>query len=258
MKLQNPLSPQFRQRVRDALVRRLYPSPVQAHGFHYSMLYSEHDEGVSHPTERLIDVSLEAIKQACRTDLSELCRRRAGRFKYPDHVMNLWPGEHYRLLAGFVQALRPSLIIEIGTAEGLSALSMVKHLARDARLVSFDIVPWQDYPRTCLVPEDFSSGQLQQIIQDIGQTDALERYRELFSRADLLFIDAAKDGILEPKLMSWFSTLKFNTRPIFIYDDIRFWNMLAPWRTLAWPKLDLTSFGHWCGTGICEPGRTDS
>lgn len=35
-------------------------------------------------------------------------------------------------------------------------------------------------------------------------------------------------------------------------DDIRVWTMLKTWREISYPKLDLTSFGHWSGTGIIE------
>ncbi|MGH7312141.1 MAG: hypothetical protein ACREJV_03130 [Candidatus Rokuibacteriota bacterium] len=30
------------------------------------------------------------------------------------------------------------------------------------------------------------------------------------------------------------------------------WNMLAIWREIRMPKLDVTSFGHWSGTGLVE------
>jgi hypothetical protein len=37
-----------------------------------------------------------------------------------------------------------------------------------------------------------------------------------------------------------------------MFDDIRFWNMLRIWRNVAAPKLDITSFGHWSGTGLVD------
>lgn len=36
------------------------------------------------------------------------------------------------------------------------------------------------------------------------------------------------------------------------FDDIRLWNMLRIWREIRLPKMDMTSFGPWCGTGLCE------
>jgi hypothetical protein len=246
-----PLGPRFGQRLRDALVRRIYPSPVHSRHAFYSMVFSE-DDALSKPSERLLDLSMLAIANARRTDLNEICCRLGGRFSFSDRTPNVWPGTHYRLLAGFVRVLQPALIVEIGTAEGMSALALRKCLPAAGKIVTFDLVPWAEYPRSCLTPEDFAGGELRQIIADVGQRETLERHRETFSNADLIFIDAAKDGELEPKLFSWFDTLEFKTNPIFVLDDIRLWNMLAVWRSLKWPKLDLTSFGHWCGTGLCE------
>lgn len=240
-----------RRRVVQAVHRRLLPSPVLARHMEYSMLYSE-DDSPSAPSDLLTNISLEAIACARHISLEDVSHRLGGRFRYPDSVVNLWPGEHYRLLAGLVQVLRPKTVIEIGTAEGLSALAMLKYLPVDGQIITFDLVPWADYPRSCLTSQDFQGGKLQQILGDLGQGEIFESHRDLLARADLIFIDAAKDGVLERKLISSFESLGFAASPIFVFDDIRLWNMLRIWRELQWPKLDLTSFGHWCGTGICE------
>ncbi|HEY8227546.1 MAG TPA: class I SAM-dependent methyltransferase [Pyrinomonadaceae bacterium] len=219
------------------------------------MIYSE-DDAVSHASQRLIELSTEAIVCAGRTKLDDLQIRLGGRFSYPDDLVNLWPGEHYRLLAALIQILNPQLVIEIGTAEGLSALCMLKYLSRNGRIVTFDLVPWAQYPRTCLTEEDFRDGRLRQVVGDLGEDEIFERHAELLSKANLVFIDAAKDGVLERRLIARFEKLRYESKPLFVFDDIRLWNMLSTWRDLRWPKLDLTSFGHWCGTGICEPPIT--
>lgn len=236
-----------------AVHRRVAPSPVSARHMEYSMLYSE-DDSLSRPNARLIDLSVAAIIQAQRhTCLTDISKRLLGRFPFPDDSVSLWPGEHYKLLAGLVQVLKPALAVEIGTAEGLSALSMLKYLPSKGRIVTFDILPWDEYPRSCLNPEDFHDGRLSQIIDDLGDREVFESHRTLLERADLVFVDAAKDGTLEQKLVANFQSLSYKAKPVFVFDDIRLWNMLSVWRELRWPKLDLTSFGHWCGTGICEP-----
>ena len=94
--------------------------------------------------------------------------------------------------------------------------------------------------------------RLQQIVGDLGDAEYFASQKNLICQADFIFIDAAKDGILEKRLINNFSQLQFQTHPIFMFDDIRVWNMLAIWRELRWSKLDLTSFGHWTGTGLCE------
>ncbi len=216
------------------------------------MVYSE-DDALSRPSDRLLDVALAAVVRARGTDLRDVCARLRGRFPYPDGTIDLWPGEHYRLLAALVDTLQPRVVVEVGTAEGLSALSMLKYLRPDARLVSFDLVPWTEYPRSCLTGDDFADGRLDQIVADIGQPEAFARHRSILGEADLVLVDAAKDGFLERRLIAHFERLTFSRRPLFAFDDIRVWNMLAIWRALRWPKLDVTSFGHWSGTGICEP-----
>jgi hypothetical protein len=37
-----------------------------------------------------------------------------------------------------------------------------------------------------------------------------------------------------------------------MFDDTRVLNMIEIWRRLNRPKLDLTSFGHWSGTGLVD------
>jgi hypothetical protein len=48
--------------------------------------------------------------------------------------------------------------------------------------------------------------------------------------------------------------VQFTAGPILVLDDIRLWTMLEIWRSVSWPKLDVTSFGHWSGTGMVDYG----
>jgi hypothetical protein len=65
-------------------------------------------------------------------------------------------------------------------------------------------------------------------------------------------VDGPKDGIFERKLLQQLETVEFHKPLLVVMDDIRFWNMLAIWQEITRPKLDLTSFGHWSGTGLVE------
>jgi hypothetical protein len=246
----------LRRRICSAIGRRLLSTPVNARHSEYSILYSE-DDSVSRPSQRLLNVGIESVRSACTIDLSDIARRVQGRLSYPDNTVNLWPGEHYRLLAGLVSVLRPKLVIEIGTAQGLSALSFLKYLPEQGKVVTFDLVPWREYPNTCLEQDDFDSGRLAQIIGNLGEPEFFSQHRELLRKADIIFEDATHDGIFEEQLVRNVETIQFDKPPIFIFDDVRVWNMLGFWRDLRWPKLDFTSFGHWTGTGLCEPVKPD-
>ena len=226
-------------------IKKIFPPPIRTNHFEYSMLFSLCDEE-AFPTPSLIDLSLQAIKKAKEVDLSDLSKR----LKIPPFYPNIWPGEHYKLLAGFILALNPSLVIEIGTATGLSSLAMKKYLSQDGKIFSFDLFSWKNDENTVFKNIDFEDKRLIQYVDDLSLKEVLEKYTSILQRADLIFIDVTHDGILEKKLLDNFESLTFETKPYFIFDDIRLWNMLKMWREIKHPKLDLTSFGHWSGTGI--------
>jgi len=223
------------------------PSPVDARHYEYSMLFSADDEPAK-PSQRLIDLALESAKVASTTSLDDIAAR-----TLPENYLDVWPGEHYKLLAGIVQVLKPKLVIEIGTAKGLSSLSMKKFLAQDAMIVTYDIISWKDYPNgNYLTEADFKDGRLIQYTDDLSSVDIFRKHSDLLSKADLIFADAAKDGMQEQLFINNFKQLKFANSPIVVFDDIRLWNMLKIWRDLDLPKLDITSFGHWSGTGLVD------
>jgi predicted O-methyltransferase YrrM len=226
-------------------IRTLLPPPVKAAHGEYSMIFSLADQPAE-LTPRLLEVSLEAIQQAARVDLGEIGKRNEQAKKYA----NLWPGEHYRLLAGLVIALKPKQVIEIGTSTGLSALCLKRYLPRGSQVITFDVTPWSSYPTTLLRKEDFEDQRLVQHVADLSDASVMHTYAPLIESAGLIFIDATHDGTLEEKIMANLQTLTFQQETFVMLDDIRVWNMLKMWREISLPKIDLTSFGHWSGTGL--------
>ena len=227
--------------------KKLLPSPVNARHYEYSMLFSA-DDDKGNPSERLINLAIESVKCAQHTNLDDIAER-----SKPENFLDVWPGEHYKLLAGIVQVMKPKLVIEIGTAKGLSSLSMKKFLSEDAKIITFDIIPWEKYPGgNYLRGEDFTDGQLIQYPDDLSDRKEFQKHADMLKHANLIFADAAKDGTQEQLFINNFKTIKFNNPPIIIFDDIRLWNMLKIWREISMPKLDITSFGHWSGTGLVE------
>lgn len=224
----------------------LPPVRIRARQAERSLILSADDD--SRPSTRLLSLALAAAGAAHETDLGELSARLDGPPRWPD----LWPGEHYRLLAGLVQVARPETIVEIGTATGLSALAMLGFLPPGGRLVTFDIVPWREYPGSVLRPDDFADGRLTQHVDDLTDPAVVGRHSELLEGADLIFVDAAKDGRQERVFLELFERTAFTRDPVVVFDDIRQWKMLEIWRGVDRPKMDLTSFGHWSGTGLVD------
>jgi len=205
-------------------------------------------EAKSKPTDRLFDVSMQAVQVARKTDHSDIV---AKMIEFP-HWPNIYPGEHYKLLTGLVTVLQPKLVIEIGTATGYSSLAMKKVLPPNSKIVTFDIVPWKEFPKCILQESDFSDGRLVQEIADLTNKAQMEKYRSLLEQADFVFVDAAKDGIQEQVFLDNFGMLNFTNNPIFMFDDIRVINMIQIWHDIKRPKLDVTCYGHWAGTGLID------
>ncbi|MBM3833623.1 MAG: methyltransferase [Verrucomicrobia bacterium] len=225
----------LRQLAGELGVRHMLPSVV---------ISADDDPGK--PSRELIELALRAASRAADIQLPHLSQRLSAPPYWPD----IWPGEHYRLLTALMQVTRPRLVIEIGTATGLSALAIKDGLPESSSIVTFDIVPWRDYPDYVLRPEDFADNRLQQIVADLTNRNLAKQYAALLAEADLLFVDAAKDGSMEATILDNFSAIGLKEGALLMFDDIRMIPMFPIWRRIALPKLDLTSFGHWSGTGL--------
>lgn len=202
----------------------------------------------SRPTDRLLELATRAATYARDEELHDLSERMPAHERWPD----IWPGEHYKFLAGLVRAMRPQVVVEIGTYQGLSALALAKHLPVGGAVHTFDVLDWEDIPGQTMRKEDLAASRIVPHRDDLVSADGFERHRALLESAELVFVDAAKDGQMERVLLERFETLHFRAPTIVVFDDIRLWNMLAIWRDVKRPKFDATSFGYWSGTGMID------
>ena len=221
--------------------------PVEGRHVLPSALVSADDE-LSQPSDRLLDLTLAAVQNARTISMEPISKR----MKMGPYFPDVWPGEHYKFLAGLVQAMRPKTVVEIGTSSGLSALGLASYLPQGGRVVTFDIIPWQEFGDTVLTEADFQKGNLQQVIADISIPEVFSSNQKLLQEADLIFCDGPKDGKFEQIFLDLMYQIKLPKNPIVVFDDIRLMNMLRIWRNIKLPKLDVTSFGHWSGTGLVD------
>jgi len=234
-----------RKKKPEEILAAAVPIPTTAVDKRYSAL-SSFEQQPGHADTALMQLALDCVHAAFDTDLSEFSARlQPGQTDY----FSIFPGEHYRLLAGIMKKLQPKSVVELGTFLGYSALCMKKYMPADGVLHTFDVIKWSDFEQTILREEDFD-GRLVQHTADLTDKTATEQYRTLLENADIIFLDALKDGIQEYKFLENFSTLQFKKSCLFLFDDIRLWNMLDIWYRIDRPKIDLTSFGHWSGTGM--------
>jgi hypothetical protein len=236
----------IREKIAKPLVQHKRPEGIQSYWWLPTMLLSPDPK--ERDNRELTKIALSACRAAARdVDFSDLAARPNCK-----QWLTVWPGEHYKLLAALMLVLKPTVAIEIGTAEGLSALAMKKYMPTGSKVVTFDILPWQEIPDTLLTPDDFNDGRLEQRLGDLADPKVFDANRELIESAGFIFIDGPKDNNFEWKLLEYFKSTRFAKPPILMFDDTRLWSMLKFWRDLPYPKLDLTSFGHCSGTGLVQ------
>jgi hypothetical protein len=228
--------------------------PVAAAQSAPSFLLSVDDD--VRPTARLVRLALDAIEAAMeRVSFSDQLPRP----NLPPQF-DTWPGENYRLLAAMVMVLEPKCVVEIGTRTGLATVALKQHLPPGSRLDSFSPHPW-NIPGTVLTPQDLNEGRLAHHVVDLADPATFARHSELLAGTDFLYVAPPPDPSPQhpdapapmPAVLAHLRDLEFRSRPIIFVDDTRLWHMLAAQRHLPWPKLDLTSFGHWTGATIFEP-----
>lgn len=196
------------------------------------------------PSEHLVDLALKAAALAARTPITGF------RPELADSVLyNRYPGEHYRLLKALVTLLEPESIVEIGTFTGMGSFALAQ--AARGSLHTFDVVPWRNF-ESHLRDSDFAGGRLIQHLADLADPDQFQSHQPLLDSSTLIFLDGPKDGSFEARLLAQLTRLAPRAGRILVIDDIRFVNMVDNWNAIASPKLDLTSFGHWSGTGLVD------
>jgi predicted O-methyltransferase YrrM len=200
------------------------------------------------PSDYLLQLGINLVNESAKTNLDDIAARVP---KTEVDYISIYPGEHYKLLAALIKIIQPKTVVELGTHLGYSSLCMKKYLPANGKLHTFDVIPWNGFPNTILKETDFD-GQLVQHLDDTTEINQFNKHRLLFETADIIFMDALKDGVQEYEFLKHFATVNFKQKCLFVFDDIRLWNMLDIWFHINKPKLDLTSFGHWSGTGIVE------
>lgn len=209
------------------------------------MLPAEYDEG--RLTSELLNDVQTWLSAAAKKSFSHLSSRVSSEQL---NQINLWPGEHYRLLSGIIEQRKPKLMVEIGTYTGLSALVMRDSMKNSGKLVTYDLMAWNDFSQTVLRQDDFGN-HLEQRLGDLANETYFDSQKDTMLEADVFFIDAPKNGVFEQVFMELF--FRKRKKPcLLIFDDIRMLTMLELWRSFAYPKADMTGFGHWSGTGIVE------
>jgi len=223
--------------------------PLPAGFVTYAFAALENNLDRYEPDERLVSLIAETLPLIPGIHFSW-----ADRIAFPANKWAvMWPGEHYKLLAALVQTLQPKKVFEIGTYSGMSCLAMKEYLTNGAHITTYDVCPWDELaidPTQCPFQARDFDDKLTQKVQDLTVPSVQKAEKPLWEDADFIFIDAAKDGKMEYVFIDFLDSIAFNSPPLVIFDDIKLLCMLDIWNSIKHPKWDISSFGHWSGTGI--------
>tara|TARA_Y100001935_G_C17226488_1_gene468067 strand:+ start:182 stop:1006 length:825 start_codon:yes stop_codon:yes gene_type:complete len=225
----------FKKLLRDNKIRDVRPS----------LIYSFENLNIS---DYLISVISDSVKVAHKLNL------KCGKTNlYDSKFLNQFPGEHYRILSAIVNVINAKEVVEIGTYTGLGTLSIKEGLSLPGKVTTYDLISWKELGfESHFKDEDFKDGIIKQILGDLSDDDFFQQNIEILNSADIIFMDAPKDDIFEYKMIKQFLKLEPKIGKLLIIDDIKFINMIDLWRSIKSPKIDLSSFGHWSGTGVVD------
>jgi len=207
-----------------------------------SLIYDEVEQTNQ---QSLIKPLVEAIKIANETELS------CGNHEVEDYIfLNKFPGEHYRILNSLISTTGSKNIVEIGTATGLSSLAMREN--NDIlSITTYDIVHWFNYSEKSHFTES-NMNKIKQIIGDLSKIDFFEKNFDILDQSDFIFMDGPKDGKFEYDMFKFFQKLSKKKFKYLFIDDIKFIHMTNLWASIESPKIDLSPFGHWTGSGLVD------
>jgi hypothetical protein len=160
--------------------------------------------------------------------------------------------QHYRLLAYLSTLFNNSEIFDIGTHRGSSALALSYNSTN--KVYSFDIENrsknYINKPENIefIIFNLFNNNDN----NDNNDNNELEKWRKKLLNSPLIFLDIdPHDGILEYEFYQYL--LENNYRGLLILDDIHhFEGMRVFWDKIKCTKYDITSLGHWSGTGLVK------
>lgn len=145
--------------------------------------------------------------------------------------------EHYKLLAYISSLYTNAKILDIGTNYGYSAVCLADN--KDNLVVTYDLVKYD------IIDNLFKNPFNDNIVFKFGSFIGVED----LSTCPFICLDTAHDGPFEKAVINYLQFI--NWRGILLMDDILSHGPLIElWEELDMEKYEITSKGHWSGTGI--------
>lgn len=146
--------------------------------------------------------------------------------------------EHYRLLAYLAEQIDSDLLIDIGTFYGFSAMALSRS---NKQVITYDVCDW--------IPDNLENSVKNKENVVCKITDCTNDM-DTVTKSTFVVLDIdPHDGKGEREIIQ---SLKMNNfKGVLFLDDINLnKDMKDFWNEIELPKFDLTSYGHWSGSGI--------
>jgi hypothetical protein len=170
----------------------------------------------------------------------------------PENSLNLSeylasPGEqHYKLLAWLSTQFNDKEIFDIGTHMGASASALSYN--KSNKVISFDI----SHDRLVC-----KKSNCEYFLQNLWDASIRDTWKDRILNSPLIFLDIdPHEGNMEFEFYTWLKSNNYNG--ILVLDDIWYFKGMRDnlWYHISDNKFDITSLGHWSGTGIVDFSNT--
>jgi len=146
----------------------------------------------------------------------------------------------YKLYAYLSNLFNDILIIDVGTFVGNSALAFANNERN--RVITFDIndhIKNKDH-------KIYSKNNIQ------FKLDNFMKYEDLIKTSSMMLIDISPhNGINEQEILDFLAEVEY--KGLLIFDDIAYFKgMISFWNNIKFKKYNISSVGHWSGTGIVD------
>ena len=150
--------------------------------------------------------------------------------------------QHYKLLAYLSKQINHAIIFDIGTLGGYSALALSNNSTNT--VYTFDICD--------KVNKNIWGNNVLFNMENIMESEIRNKWKDKLLASSIIFLDIdPHNGILEYEFYTWLKENNYNG--LLILDDIHYFKDMRDnlWNKIpSSEKYDLTSFGHFSGTGV--------
>lgn len=152
--------------------------------------------------------------------------------------------QEYRLYSYLTTFFDNAIILDIGTLDGRSAISLSHNESN--QVISYNIVDDIKDPNHMIYTKPNIEFRIKNVLDDLTP--------ELVTKTKIVMIDIDHFEVIEREIIQRLDELRFSG--IILLDDI---HHSAPkereamqrlWNSLEYKKYDVTKYGHWSGTGF--------